>query len=268
MVDYTKWDEINCEDTALESNLQRTRQLRARASELLSHGQYQQACDLYQQALLCARSASAASADKWDGIFKRGDTGSASHECRELQHSCLLNLATGRSKLGQYADAISHCDEAAVLDPSFPRTFRIRGEARLGCGDLKGAMEDMERAFYLDPDDVDVAARLAQVRERTRASETKENPEPSGAGSSGDLQHATEESNQELEAELKAVQEQIVQTRSDIQRVRMTKAILQKRDNASARKNSMSISIVILLIVVVMYQYDFKSMSVRDLWRR
>ena len=86
-MDYSKWDSIDCEESVLETSLRDARALRAKAAEMVCSQQYASGCKLYQRALAAAREASRAAADKWDGIFKRGDTSSVVQQCKELEFS-------------------------------------------------------------------------------------------------------------------------------------------------------------------------------------
>eukprot|EP00658_Telonema_sp_P-2_P080717 TRINITY_DN8094_c0_g1_i1.p1 TRINITY_DN8094_c0_g1~~TRINITY_DN8094_c0_g1_i1.p1 ORF type:complete len:216 (-),score=42.95 TRINITY_DN8094_c0_g1_i1:149-796(-) len=142
--------------------MQRAHSLRARASDLLTHHQHEAARELFEKALQSATQASNGTS-KWDGIFKQENRGSLSAECRELMHSCLLNLAMVENKLGRHNQAVERCTRAANLDPDYPRAYRLRAEAHLGMRALGEAEIDLRKVLSLSPDDMDAADRLAKV---------------------------------------------------------------------------------------------------------
>jgi chemotaxis protein methyltransferase WspC len=78
----------------------------------------------------------------------------------------LLNAAHAAANAGRLDDAVRACDDWLVRFQPAAAVFGLRGVVRKAQGRLDDAIEDLERALYLDPHDEQSLVHLMQVHEQ------------------------------------------------------------------------------------------------------
>jgi len=186
---------------------------------------------------------------------------------------CWLNLATGKLKLGKYQACIKACDEAAVLDSKYARTYRIRAEAHIGRKDFDSARWDLQKSLALEPNP-ETAVLLTQLNKgkgaESEQAESEQAAEPqeeisqvaSAEDSSRDsgIEQGSENPQQnDSQKELDKVQAEIEQTKQEIQRLMMVKQITMQQNAKRSKKNHTSISLFCLMFVVALYHWFYST---------
>jgi len=86
-----------------------------------------------------------------------------------------LNIAACALRTADYDNAVFHATRALRTDPKNVKALFRRASAHLAkAGDVNGleaALADLGRARELDPDNRDVAAKLAEARRRQKAAD-------------------------------------------------------------------------------------------------
>jgi tetratricopeptide (TPR) repeat protein len=109
------------------------------------------------------------------------DEAMAAHQCRHvvplLPHSykphLLLALSLGR--LGRYAEAVEHLDQAVAIKPTSGQAHHLLGLAHQSLGHVREALTSFRRAVALSPDNVEARQRMAALlRRRGRPEEASE----------------------------------------------------------------------------------------------
>jgi tetratricopeptide (TPR) repeat protein len=112
-----------------ETRLQQGRSLR-------QEGHYQEAAEVYRQAIEIAPGAS--------GLY--------------------IELASAEVAAGEFQNAAEHAAQAIELDPGNVEAYRIRGDALRQVGDLEFALEAYRQAMLRSPDDSQLAALYQETR--------------------------------------------------------------------------------------------------------
>ncbi len=60
-----------------------------------------------------------------------------------------LKQAGARAEDGDYVAAVQHYNQAILLDPNYARAYGNRGLVKANLGDMRGAMEDFQKAAQL-----------------------------------------------------------------------------------------------------------------------
>lgn len=90
------------------------------------------------------------------------------------QALCLLRLEC-------FADAEERASAALVADPAHSKAIYRRGCARLRLGDMRGALDDLQKASRLEPTNREVTTRLGEVRQLQRPPDIQELAVAAGA---------------------------------------------------------------------------------------
>ncbi len=93
-------------------------------------------------------------------LVRRAEAYEATRESA-LEATALFYLATRR-----WNEALHVLSEALLRAPDNLRLVKLRAAARYTTGDATGAVEDLERALALDPNDAEARGRLDEVRGR------------------------------------------------------------------------------------------------------
>lgn len=114
--------------------------------------------------------------------FKEGDL-EAALECYEqtlqalsdgnidnasMRCAVALNQSLCLLKLGRHKDAEERASAALAANPASGKASFRRGLARLGLGDLAGAVEDLQKAARLEPNDREVRQQLEEAKKAAR----------------------------------------------------------------------------------------------------
>jgi len=126
MVDYSRFDGIEePEESPSETAFNAACILREEASRLCQSKspEPQQAINKYREALRVARSAPRQADAKFDGIFmKKGASSVPEAQQRELEHSCLLNMAALHFHQKEHSEAVELASEVPTH-----KTASLRG---------------------------------------------------------------------------------------------------------------------------------------------
>jgi tetratricopeptide (TPR) repeat protein len=77
--------------------------------------------------------------------------------------SGLNNLCVGHLSLREFTKALKECQKATHLRPKMWEGHNNTGNAKLGMGDVAGAIPDYQRALALNPESVTVQNNLAMA---------------------------------------------------------------------------------------------------------
>ena len=80
----------------------------------------------------------------------------------------LLGLARTQLALEDYAEADVSASAALAQDDANPQAYALRAEARLSGGDIDAALEDIEAARALDPENIDILVLRGRIVEARR----------------------------------------------------------------------------------------------------
>ena len=74
-----------------------------------------------------------------------------------------INVAIAQYKAGRYRDAIAQCKEVLKLRPDLFTAWLFLGASQVGLGDQASAIEPLEKAVALAPDDLNARIMLADA---------------------------------------------------------------------------------------------------------
>jgi len=81
----------------------------------------------------------------------------------ELEHSCLLNMASLGIQLGEHSDSRRFAQEAVDIDPEFGRGWHILGMANRHLGRYEEAIKQFNTAVLLCPHEASFQTRLDEA---------------------------------------------------------------------------------------------------------
>lgn len=81
----------------------------------------------------------------------------------EMPQSILLYISLARAydQLNKKTDALAACDKALQINPNRTDVLKLKSELLEKNNDLAGAVTTLEKAYYLNPSDVDICFELA-----------------------------------------------------------------------------------------------------------
>lgn len=87
--------------------------------------------------------------------------------------ACHNNSALCATKLGRWKDAKSAASAALAIDAGNAKALFRRGFAALQAGDSTSAIEDLQKAHSIEPDNADITNALQQAKEKEKARTAK-----------------------------------------------------------------------------------------------
>jgi len=93
---------------------------------------------------------------------------------KELEQSCLLNIAVCKLKRGDFKEVISATTKVIEADPNNLKALFRRGKAYSAMNDNEKAKEDLTKAMTIDKTDSEIRQELAKVKEKLLHSKKKE----------------------------------------------------------------------------------------------
>ena len=76
--------------------------------------------------------------------------------------------------LGEWAMALHDFDAALKSTAECALAYRLRGEAKLRLGDCRGALSDMDKAYFLQPRDPETRSWRDRIMTMVGGSESRE----------------------------------------------------------------------------------------------
>lgn len=86
----------------------------------------------------------------------------------EVRVPLLVNVATIRFRLGDFAESARRCDEALKYEKDNVKAIYRRGQCKVKTGKLEQAAVDLERCVALAPANAEIRRTLKEVRETIR----------------------------------------------------------------------------------------------------
>jgi len=173
---WQKYQEVR--EKSIPERLQASRALKEEGTELFRQGDFEKGCFKYEEALTIFRYITSTVQNwKTEGIEDQdlsyfeetGSTESEGVEIKELKSSIYLNIAACCLKIKDWKMAKSACDETLLLDPNNVKAYYRRSRVRTipasaEIEDFKLALEDLERACDIEPENTDVATERDRVK--------------------------------------------------------------------------------------------------------
>eukprot|EP00591_Stephanopyxis_turris_P011980 CAMPEP_0195516902 /NCGR_PEP_ID=MMETSP0794_2-20130614/9033_1 /TAXON_ID=515487 /ORGANISM="Stephanopyxis turris, Strain CCMP 815" /LENGTH=486 /DNA_ID=CAMNT_0040645613 /DNA_START=32 /DNA_END=1492 /DNA_ORIENTATION=- len=144
-----------------EEKIEKAEKLKAEGTGLFKEKRFDEAAQLYEDAASYV-------ADEEDVEDELPD------DDRPLYVSCWSNAAMCYTKTEDWSDVISACNKALLADSKNLKVLYRRGNARLHCGLLKEAKQDLMTAYKIDPNNKDVRRAIAKVKDEQIKAKKKE----------------------------------------------------------------------------------------------
>ena len=93
---------------------------------------------------------------------------------RAVEVPCCLNIAAACLKSKDYNGAMKECEKVLEIDEDNTKAIFRRGQARFGKGDYDLALQDLNRARELEPNDKGVLNEITKVKKAKQVSVEKE----------------------------------------------------------------------------------------------
>ncbi|EPY26050.1 peptidyl-prolyl isomerase D (cyclophilin D) [Strigomonas culicis] len=100
-------------------------------------------------------------------------SGPETEAVREKLVACHNNTAMCAIKLSQWAAAMRAAERVLQLDASNSKALFRHGVAALSANNAETAVEDLKKALQIEPENAEIATKLAQARELAKAQKAK-----------------------------------------------------------------------------------------------
>lgn len=189
-------DAQNVAMSLLRDNSQDPEALVLRGRILYAQGENDKACQHFRQALVCDPDFKSAVThlrivqkldrmkEEGNSLFKAGKYQAAldaytnalgvDSSARLTNAKLLQNRALCATRLKQYDTAISDCDEALKLDPSYTKARKTRAKALGESGDWEGAVRDLKALAEANPEDGSLRKEVRQAELELKKSKRKD----------------------------------------------------------------------------------------------
>eukprot|EP01027_Heterolobosea_sp_BB2_P012903 GEZU01018662.1.p1 GENE.GEZU01018662.1~~GEZU01018662.1.p1 ORF type:complete len:311 (-),score=93.79 GEZU01018662.1:47-979(-) len=154
-------DEKKEGEMTAEEKIQAALKKKDEGNDLFKEGRYERARVKYEKAISYLTS-------------KRGMREDEKKKASEVELPCYLNLAACTLKTKEYLDAIQYSTKALAIDEKNLKGLFRRAQAYSGRGDFDKAMEDLNRALVLYPDNKEIRNEVATVNKKLAAQKQKE----------------------------------------------------------------------------------------------